>query len=299
MTLANRHLPWALAVVGAIHGWFAGNSIAHRRLGSSFQPTTSDEPLPILLALVFAAILFIGAWSHISRPQPEHKNLWSAAGRLLLTGAAFGLAPAAICLFFGGWSGLEHGLEKRVELGIVGLGAVSIFVLPALPPALLLIYGVTRSVNPRRGSILAGVDSAEHALAALSAVALLPWWRSDRPAVVASLLALMALPAIAIGLHAVALARQVKGLRLVFGNASPTLTTQYGAFLAWDIGLGGQERSLSVETSYAYRNAARPSSAACWGSPVDGIRAARRLMAWSLLVCVVALAHAGAILMRA
>ena len=90
MDSLSRRVPWALAIVGGLHGWFAGyrSPTWHR---FSWQP--EREALPWLLALVFSAVFFLGGWLYFRKPRHERGSMWWAGAWILLSCAALGFGP--------------------------------------------------------------------------------------------------------------------------------------------------------------------------------------------------------------
>jgi hypothetical protein len=156
---------------------------------------------------------------------------------------------------------------------------------------MLIVYAATHGPTPREGSVLAGADRAEHALALLGALVLLPWYNTPRPADMAWRIAAMALPAVAIGLHAVTLLRRATMIGHAFASASPC-DAREPVSMDCDVGIGLEWRALAFGPAPAYRVGARTSLARCHGSPQEGAGAARRVVCWSLLVASAAVVHA-------
>jgi hypothetical protein len=282
--LTARRLPWALACVGAIEGW----TLPIDFLGEN---ATRYKEWAVGPAIGFGAALFVAGWVHAGRPRHEHQRLGAAAVRILLACLAFGLAPAAIVMPMS-WRAIS-----ALQLAVVGLMGVLLTVLGTLPPALLLVHAAAPRSVPRAGSFLVGIDRAEDSLALLAAVLLLPWWRSNRPWDTACLLFLLALPALAIGLHAIALIRRVRLFEVVAGSA-PVAGAE-GAAFSWDLGVGGGYRAVGLAARPSYRTQRSGGAAVVHGDSPLAQRSARRVLAWSVAACAVAAAHGAVLLLRA
>lgn len=280
MDFSPRRLPWILALVGAIHGWSAGWSSECQR----FARRHPDDLLPIVLSLGFGAALFVAGWLHVHRRSRRRRDLVTAAGKILLCCGAIGVIP-----------GLLFGIQTMLLSFSGVLCGFAVGVL-ALPSALLLVHAHAEREAPRAGSLLAGADRAEEALAILGALILLPWWSTDRPAEVAVILALAALPAVAIGLHAVLLAKHVRLLPAAFPS-SPAVHSGNAA-IVFDIGVGSEERALETSRRSAYRSSAAERTIAWRGNADGGARAALRLLGWSVAVGLAAGAQASWLLLH-
>ena len=270
MDLLPRRLPWTLALAGAVHGWLA----AHYNIPA---PRRADHVAPMVMALVFATAFFVAGWIHVHGRSNRHDSLWRAAAKILASCAAFGVIP-----------GLLFGLHT-LPYAIVGATAALLVGLMALPSALLLVHAHGRRQAPRAGSLLAGSDRAEDALAMVGAIVLLPWWGSCRPQEVGLILVLAALPAVAIGIHAVILARQASLLVSAFPHVATPCSSD--ATIVCDVGFGSDRREAQMLPVNAYRVSAARRTIACLGDVQGGSRAARRLLCCSLAVCGVAAAQ--------
>jgi hypothetical protein len=275
MDFSPRRLPWLLALVGAVHGFAAG------RAANPFSPryTQPDNTIEIVFALVFAAALFLAGWLHVNRRASHRRDLPAAAAKILLCCGAVGVIPG---MLFGYYT------WPLAVLGVAGAFAIGAM---ALPSALLLIHAHSEMPAPRSGSLFTGSDRAEEALSILGALVLLPWYWSAGSREVALILALAALPAIAIGLHAIILSKQTSLLAAAFPNAAAARSEN--AAIVCDIGFGGEERELFMKPVNAYRGNASRRTVACLGSVERGSRAARRLLWWTVAVGGAVLAQAG------
>jgi len=251
-----RSLPWALACIGAFQGW---TFPALERTGESW---TAHHPGGLLPAIAFGAALFVAGWIHTARPRHEHRRLGAAALRILVACLAFGLAPIAIMFPMGNQVHVPGDLLPPLVL--VALGT--------LPPALLLVHAAAPRSAPRTGALLVGVDRAEDSLVFLAAMLSLPWWRSHHPVDTACLLVALALPAVAIGLHTIALSQRAR----LFAMAS----------------------SLPPARP-SYRTQGRSEPAVAQGDPALVQREARRVLAWSVGIVAVAAGQQAALLLQA
>lgn len=233
--------------------------------------------------LVFAAAFFVAGWVHVHGRSGHRGGLLRAAANILASCSAFGVIPG---LIFGPWTFL-HTLEFVTGALIVGL--------TALPSALLLVHAYGRRQAPRAGSILAGADRAEDALALTGSMLLLPWWRSGRAQDVALILVLVALPAVAVGIHALVLAKQATLLGAAFPRGATSCARE--ATIVGDVGYGDEEREALVSHVGSYRSAAVGQTLVCRGDARQGARAALRLLCFSFGVCVAAAAQVSGLLM--
>ena len=270
MDLLPRRLPWTLALAGATHGWLAAYSFA----SLTVEQKRSDDVRPLLLALGFAAAFFVAGWTHIHGRSNRHGDLWKAAAKILVSCAAFGVIPG---ILLG-----QHTLPYVIE-GVTGALLVG---LTALPSALLLVHAHGRRQAPRAGSLLAGSDRAEDALAMVGAMLLLPWWRSSRPHEITLILVFVSLPAVAIGIHAAILAKQANLLIAAF----PLVATSHSsdATIVCDVGFGSDQREAQMKPANAYRASTARQTISCQGDCHHGSRAALRLLCYSLMVCAAA-----------
>lgn len=269
MDLLPRRLPWTLALVGAVHGWSAVYYDSRYSRYLTEERTADARVIP--LAFVFATAFFVAGWVHVHGRSNHAGGLWRAAAKILVSCAAFGVIPG---LLFGV-------LTMRY---ILVSSACALFVgLTALPSALLLVHAHGRRQAPRAGSLLAGSDRAEDALAVVGAMLLLPWWHSRRPQEMALILVLVSLPAVAIGIHAAVLAKQASLLTAAFPHVATSSASD--ATVVCDLGFGSEQREAQTEPASAYR--ARPvnRTIACQGDARRGSRAALRLLCGSLVVC--------------
>lgn len=266
MDLLPRRLPWTLALAGAVHGYYGS---PEQKLG--------DGGRPIAIALVFASAFFVAGWIHVRGRSTLHGGLWRAAAKILVCCAVFGAIPG---LFFG-WHTLPYAARGALVALLVGV--------TALPSALLLVHAHSRRQAPRAGSLLAGSDRAEDALAMVGAMLLLPWWRASRPLEVALILVLVSLPAVAIGIHAAILAKQASLLVAAFPHVAASCSSD--ATIVHDVGFGSDQREARMLPANAYRASAVRRAISCQGDVHRGSRAAHRLLCCSLVVCVVAAAQ--------
>ena len=271
MDLLPRRLPWTLALVGAVHGYYG-----------SPEKTLGNDVRAIVFALVFAVAFFGAGWIHVHGRSTLHGGLWRAGAKILVCCAAFGVIPG---LLFG-WHTLPYAIVGATLALLVGL--------TALPSALLLVHAHGRRQVPRAGSLLAGSDRAEDALAMVGAVLLLPWWRASRPQEVALILVLVALPAVAIGIHAAILAKQASLLVAAFPHVATSCSSD--ATIVCDVGFGNDQREAQRMPVNAYRASAVRRAISCQGDVQRGARAARRLLCCSLVVCAAAAAQVGGLL---
>lgn len=269
MSLEPHRLPWALALLGAIHGWVLACATENARYGHP-----RDVPGRVLLAVTFAAAFSLAGWLHVRKPPHERGGLVSAAARHLGVCVAFGLGPAGVCFYRFFPLAIEGGIRA------LGVGIVS------LPSALLLVHAHSGRAAPRDGSLLAGADRAEEALAVLGAMVLLPWWASSAPPIAALVLVALALSAGAVAAQSMVLAKQVDSIARLFQHPAGGDTGD--AAVVCDIGLGYSRREIARPPSSAYRSAARSPALACIGDPDHGRHAALRLAGGALAIGVAA-----------
>lgn len=270
MDLLPRRLPWTLGLAGAAHGWLTACS--HESL--AVEQRRPDGLPPILLAFGFAAAFFVAGWVHVHGRPNRHSGLWRAAATILVSCAAFGMIPG----FIFGLQTLSSSIEGVAGALLVGL--------TALPSALLLVHAHGRRQAPRTGSLLAGSDRAEDALAMVGAMVLLPWWRCSRPHEITLILVFVSLPAVAIGIHAAILAKQASLLVAAFPHLATSPSS--GATIVCDVGFGSGQREAPLMPGSAYRTSAVKRTVACLGDCQRGSRAALRVLCCSIVVCVVA-----------
>src|SRR5262245_54691409 len=119
----SRRVPWALAILGGLHGWFAGYRSPIWRQGYGWEP--KREALPWLLALVFSAVFFLGGWLYFRKPRHARGSMWWAGAWILLSCAVLGFGPGAIPFVMGfPLVGLTFGLEIMCLALVVALQAL-------------------------------------------------------------------------------------------------------------------------------------------------------------------------------
>ncbi|MFT3776253.1 MAG: hypothetical protein QM820_63725 [Minicystis sp.] len=248
-------------------------------------------PPAVFVALAFAAALFVAGWISADRLRHERRPLRAAAVRILVACLAFGLAPMAIVSLMSGAT------PSALRMTDEALPTLLSIVCASMPPALLLVHAAAPRSAPRGGSLLADIDRAEEALAVLAAVLLLPWWRSLHPRDTALLLFLLALPAVAIGLHALVLIRRVRLFDFT-AQAVPVVGAE-SAVLSWDLGVGGGHRAIRFDARTPYRTAGSAGSAVLQGDPEQAEGAAKQVLLCSAATCALATIHGVATLLSA